>query len=133
MQLTNGQKAKYANRSMFRSMNLILFIVAVSLAQNNILAYAQTALLPEESKAVWIDVRSWGEYQLDHIDGDVRIHHSEIVQGVSESYPDKTTPIRLYCAVGGRAEKALKSLELAGYTDIKNMGGVEQVRKLRDR
>lgn len=80
---------------------------------------------------VWIDVRSWAEHQFDSIEGDTQIHFSEIVDGVSQLYPNKDTAIKLYCAVGGRAEKALNSLKSAGYTNIVNAGGIDQVRAIR--
>jgi len=42
----------------------------------------------------------------------------------------KNTPIYLYCAVGGRAEKARQSLLAAGYSNVTNAGGLEDARKL---
>jgi phage shock protein E len=85
----------------------------------------------QASEAVWIDVRSWVEYNLDHIEGDKHIHYTDIVEGVSSEIPDKNTPIRLYCAVGGRAGKAQSALVEAGYTDVKNMGGIDDARRVR--
>lgn len=90
--------------------------------------FAQQVLV----KPVYIDVRSWVEHQADSIDGDARIHVSEIVAGVSEQFPDKNTPIHLYCAVGGRAGIAAASLTDAGYTNVHNAGGIDDVRRARD-
>ena len=81
---------------------------------------------------IWIDVRSWAEHQFDSIEGDPRIHFSEIVERVSETYPGKNTEIRLYCASGGRAQTALNSLKSAGYMNISNVGGIDRARKLRE-
>jgi len=86
----------------------------------------------EEAAVVWVDVRSWAEHAADNIEGDPRIHFSEIVTGVGEAYPDKSTPLRLYCAVGGRAGRGVEALRAAGYTNVENVGGIEDVRKLRD-
>jgi len=84
-----------------------------------------------EPQAVYIDVRTWAEYQIDHIDGDTRIHVSDIVQGVSQKYPDKNTPIRLYCRSGVRSGSALEKLNAAGYLDVQNLGGIDDARRKR--
>ncbi|CAH1387620.1 rhodanese-like domain-containing protein [Candidatus Nitrotoga sp. M5] len=80
---------------------------------------------------VWIDVRSVLENKIDNIEGDIRISHSDIVEGVSKIYPDKDTDIRLYCRSGGRAGKAMSALQNAGYTNVQNVGGINDARKLR--
>lgn len=103
-----------------------LFIVLVlSLVSPLLAAEAETA------EPVYIDVRSWSEYQLDHIDGDTRIHVSEIVAGVRDAYPDKSTEIYLYCASGGRAGRAAEQLQQAGYQRVHNAGGIADVRAKR--
>ncbi|MFT6005761.1 MAG: phage shock protein E [Pseudoalteromonas tetraodonis] len=101
---------------------LITFLFAVITT----VAVAQT-----DEEAVYIDVRTWAEYQVDHIEGDSRIHVSEIVTGVSEQFSNKDTPIYLYCAVGGRAGKAAEKLTQSGYTNVHNAGGIDDVRALR--
>ena len=83
------------------------------------------------NEPVYIDVRTWLEHQIDHVDGDLRIHASEILAGVSQAYPDKATPIHLYCAVGGRAARAADALRRAGYSNVHNAGGIDDVRKAR--
>jgi len=83
------------------------------------------------AEAVWIDVRSSAEHFLDNIDGDVRISHEEIVQGVNKLLPDKSTEIRLYCRSGQRASKAMAALKEAGYTNVSNAGGIYDARKER--
>lgn len=84
-----------------------------------------------QADAAWIDVRSAVEHKIDHIEGDERIAHGEIVSKVNSLYPDKNTEIRLYCRSGGRAEKALIALEADGYTDVKNAGSIENARSER--
>jgi len=80
---------------------------------------------------VYIDVRTWAEYQIDHIDGDTRIHVSEIVEGVSQQFSDKQTPIRLYCRSGIRSGSALEKLKAAGYINVENLGGIDDARLKR--
>lgn len=81
--------------------------------------------------AVWIDVRSSAEHYIDSIEGDVRISHGDIVEGVNKLYPDKNTEIRLYCRSGGRAGLAMSALKEAGYTNLSNAGGISDARKER--
>jgi len=84
-----------------------------------------------QSGEVYIDVRTWIEHKADHIDGDTRIHVSDIVDGVNEKFPDKETSIKLYCERGVRAETALQKLKAAGYLNVENVGGIDEVRKSR--
>ena len=80
---------------------------------------------------LWIDVRSVVEHKVDNIEGDLRVSHGDIVGELSEAYPDKNTPIKIYCRSGGRAEKAKQALIGAGYTDVENAGGINDARKQR--
>ncbi len=80
---------------------------------------------------VYIDVRTWIEYKVNHIEGDTRIHVSDIVDGVNEQFPDKNTPIKLYCERGVRAQTALEKLKAAGYLYVENLGGIDEVRQAR--
>jgi phage shock protein E len=41
---------------------------------------------------------------------------------------DKTQPVVVYCAKGGRAQKAKEKLEAAGYTHVVNGGGYDDLR-----
>ncbi len=103
---------------------LFFFFVYGSVAQEQ-----DPISLPDN--AVYIDVRTWIEYKVDHIDGDTRIHVSDIVDGVNEQFPDKSTPIRLYCARGVRSSRAVDRLKEQGYLDVQNIGGINDARKLR--
>lgn len=81
---------------------------------------------------VWIDVRSVEEYQESHISGDTRITHTDIVPEVMTLFPDKDTPIYLYCRSGRRAGIAKQALEEAGYVNVINAGGIDDARQARD-
>jgi phage shock protein E len=41
---------------------------------------------------------------------------------------DKAKPVVVYCAKGGRAQKAKEKLEAAGYTHVVNGGGYDDLR-----
>ena len=79
----------------------------------------------------WLDVRSWPEHQIDHIEGDLRIHVADIEAKIGQYYPDKTRLINVYCAAGVRAERAVQTLRRLGYTNVANVGGIDQARALR--
>ncbi|KPQ00111.1 rhodanese-like domain-containing protein [Marinobacter sp. HL-58] len=96
-----------------------------------VLALVLTPMLAQ-AKPVWIDVRTEAEHRQNHIDGDPLIPHQNIVERVTEQFPDKDAEINLYCRSGNRAGKAKSALERAGYTDVNNMGSVADAREARD-
>ena len=89
----------------------------------------QSAVQPEKAKGVWIDVRSAEEFNAGHLQGAVNIPHDKIVEGVKAIGSDKDAPINLYCRSGRRAETALTELKNAGYTNVTNHGGYEDLVK----
>ena len=89
----------------------------------------QSAVQQEKAKGVWIDVRSAEEFNAGHLQGAVNIPHDKIVEGVKAIGSDKDAPINLYCRSGRRAEAALTELKNAGYTNVTNHGGYEDLVK----
>jgi phage shock protein E len=83
------------------------------------------------AETIWIDVRSELEHKVDSIEGDLRISHSDIVPEVQKLFPDTNIKIQLYCRSGGRAGEAVNALKNAGYTDVENIGSIEEARKYR--
>lgn len=73
--------------------------------------------------AVLIDVREEDEYKTGHIPGSISIPGSGI-EKIKELVPDMNTPIFIYCLSGRRATKASKALEAFGYTNVDNIGGI---------
>lgn len=69
-----------------------------------------------ENGAQFIDTRSYIETKFGMIEGSVRIPHDEI-QDYQESI-DKQQAVVLYCAVGGRAGEAAKTLHSLGYEQV---------------
>ena len=115
-----------------------LFAVAISAVAitTSFVAYAntapqteQSAVQQEKAKGVWIDVRSAEEFNTGHLQGAVNIPHDKIIEGVKAIGSDKDAPINLYCRSGRRAEAALTELKNAGYTNVTNHGGYEDLVK----
>jgi len=89
----------------------------------------QSAVQQEKAKGVWIDVRSAEEFNAGHLQDAVNIPHDKIIEGVKAIGSDKDAPINLYCRSGRRAEAALTELKNAGYTNVTNRGGYEDLVK----
>ena len=73
--------------------------------------------------AVWVDVRSAGEFAGGHVDGAHNISHTQIATDIAGLKLDKDAEILLYCRSGRRAGFALEQLQAQGYTNVKNIGG----------
>jgi len=100
---------------------LVLAVILVACAQ-----------FPDAAgEPVWIDVRTVAEYDEDHIDNDLNIPLNTIDIDQFSSMFDKDDEINLYCRSGNRAGQAKNILEAAGFTNVNNMGGIDEVRILR--
>lgn len=79
--------------------------------------------------AVLLDVRTTEEYSERHLDKAVNISVDHLSAQMSEveklTSGDKTKPIVVYCQRGGRAGKAKEMLTKAGYTQVTNLGGID--------
>ena len=89
----------------------------------------QSAVQLEKAKGVWIDVRSAEEFNAGHLQDAVNIPHDQILARIQAVSPDKNAPVNLYCRSGRRAEAALTELKNAGYTNVTNHGGYEDLVK----
>jgi phage shock protein E len=88
--------------------------------------------LATRAETVWIDVRTLEEYAQDHVDGDANIPLAEFdPTTLVERFPE-ATEFMLYCRSGNRAGQAKDLLEAAGFTNVVNAGGIDDVRKLRE-
>jgi phage shock protein E len=107
---------------MNRIVHICLLIAAL------LTAASASARVPAD--AVWIDVRTPAEYSRGHLEQAQLIPFDGIEAGIARLGLAKDTPIYLYCAVGGRAEKARQSLLASGYSNVTNAGGLENARQL---
>jgi phage shock protein E len=77
--------------------------------------------------ALVLDVRTSEEFAEGHLDRAKNIPVDEIEAHLdaigSDVGGDKTKPIAVYCAAGGRAARAKQMLDKAGYTHVTNAGG----------
>lgn len=82
--------------------------------------------------ALVLDVRSPDEYQDGHVASATNIpidgFADQLAQVAQLTGGDKSKPIVVYCAAGGRAARAKKMLDEAGYTQVVNGGGYDDLR-----
>ena len=84
---------------------------------------------PTADTAIWIDVRTPGEYSTGHVDKAVNIPYQQIGERITEVTKRKDEKIYVYCGSGHRAEIARKTLAGMGYTDVTNAGGYKDIVK----
>ncbi len=79
--------------------------------------------------ALFVDVRSWVEYQVDGIADHTHIHYPDITAEIGQYANSKDQLVYVYCAVGARAENARQALLAEGYTRVVNLGGIDEVKR----
>ncbi len=73
-----------------------------------------------------IDVRSVGEFQDESYPGAVNIPLN-VLPAKLDDLGAKESPIILYCASGARSAQAARLLKQAGYIDVVNAGGLDDM------
>ena len=70
-----------------------------------------------------VDIRTDGEYTGGYIDGaqNIDFMNSEFLDNCNKQL-DKTKPLAIYCAGGGRTAKALELLKDAGFVEVYELG-----------
>ena len=73
--------------------------------------------------AILLDVRTPEEYREGHIPGSVSIPLAALPARYSE-LGATDTPLFVHCLSGGRSGQAVRFLKSVGYTNVKNIGGI---------
>tara|TARA_R110001632_G_scaffold17871_2_gene56036 strand:- start:540 stop:1079 length:540 start_codon:yes stop_codon:yes gene_type:complete len=80
------------------------------------------ALREDSSNYLVLDTRKREEYLVSHLPN--AVWASEVVDSAfAEAYPNKATPIVVYCSVGIRSEDFGERLKELGYTNVQNLYG----------
>lgn len=82
-----------------------------------------------EKGAILVDVRTRSEYDSGHLKGAIHLPHERILELARQKGVEKSTPLVLYCQSGRRSGLAKQSLEQAGYTNVHNGGGYQQLQQ----
>ena len=87
-------------------------------------SYISAESLHEQKSANILDTRKRKEFEVSHLPVATWVGYKKFdITNVEAAYPDKTTPLVVYCSVGVRSEKIGEQLIKAGYTDVKNLYG----------
>ena len=79
--------------------------------------------------AVLLDVRQADEFNAGHIDGAVLVPHDTIAEKIGAVVPDKNIPVYVYCRSGRRSAIAVKAMKKLGYTNLTDLGGMDEAKK----
>ncbi|MDB4292626.1 rhodanese-like domain-containing protein [Maribacter sp.] len=86
--------------------------------------YVHVAEMTDTENVVLFDTRKKEEYTVSHLKNAVWVGHKKFEQdSVALHFPDKNTPIIVYCSIGVRSENIGEKLQKAGYTNVKNLYG----------
>jgi len=77
----------------------------------------------EEGTVVLIDVREEFEYEAAHIGGSTHICRGTLEMTAEHEYPDRETPLILYCSRGDRSALAGATLRRLGYRRVASIDG----------
>ncbi len=73
-----------------------------------------------------VDVRTPAEFSDGSYPGAVNMPLASLLARMSELEP-RTAPIVLFCASGARSAQAARLLKQAGFTDVVNAGGLDDM------
>ena len=85
--------------------------------------------IPMENNAVLLDVRTPEEHKNGYLQGAVLLPLAELESEIFSKVADKNTPVYIYCRSGRRAGTAVETLKAMGYTDLHNIGGMQEAQK----
>lgn len=82
------------------------------------------SIMETEDNYIILDVRTKEEYQEKHIPGAVNLPNETIGTEDIPELPAKKQLILVYCRSGNRSKQAAKKLSALGYTNIIEIGGI---------
>lgn len=92
--------------------------------RNTDVKYNEAIELVENNDAIIVDVRASYEYSEKHIKDSINISVDNIEE-ITDKIKDKDAYLILYCRSGTRSKKALALLEELGYTNVYNLGSID--------
>jgi phage shock protein E len=100
----------------------LTFLLCTSVSAQELVQYEKF-----ENNVQVIDVRTVAEFKDGHHPDAVHLPHTTILDGKGFDTLDKTNPVVLYCRSGGRAEQAKNYLAAQGFSNVKNLGGINDL------
>ena len=80
-------------------------------------------MVASESEEVIVDIREESEWNKGHLPGATHLGRGVLEVKVDQVFPDKDTPLVLYCGGGRRSALAADVLQVMGYTNVRSMAG----------
>lgn len=74
--------------------------------------------------AILIDVRTFQEYEEEHLKNAINIP-LDYIDKIEEEITNKDTEIIVYCHSGNRSSKALTKLKAMGYNNVYDLGAMK--------
>ena len=102
----------------------IVFVLFITGCNNN----NDIKSIIEDKNTIIIDVRTEEEYNERHIDRAINIP----VDNIQNIKIEKNKTIVVYCRSGVRSKKAYDMLLSMGYTDVHDLGGIDNYKKEND-
>ena len=110
--------------SMLLNIMFIVFVLFITGCNNN----NDIKSIIEDKNTIIIDVRTEEEYNERHIDRAINIP----VDNIQNIKIEKNKTIVVYCRSGVRSKKAYDILISMGYTDVHDLGGIDNYKKEND-
>ena len=111
-------------KSILRLLPLILVLFSCSKAETGTIAAAEFEAKMAEPKAQLLDVRTAEEYGKDHLKNSMQADWLDKAQFAERvAHLDKSAPVLVYCASGGRSAEAMQWLKAQGFGDVSNLKG----------
>jgi phage shock protein E len=85
--------------------------------------------VPSFAETYLIDVRTPEEFASEHIGGALNIEYQNIITEAENKGIKSTDEIYVYCRSGKRAEIAKQSLNNSGFSNVTNLGGIENAKE----
>ncbi|MCL2445965.1 MAG: rhodanese-like domain-containing protein [Oscillospiraceae bacterium] len=93
-------------------------------AAQTITAQQAYNMMQDGNAFMLIDVRTFAEFQAQHIASAVNISYDEIAFRSTAELPKQHARILLYCQTGRRSAIAAQALAELGYTQVYDFGGI---------
>lgn len=88
------------------------------------MTYEQLNTQAKEGIIQIVDVRTREEYESGHIPGSIHCDLQYMMSIAEDILKDKNKTYYLYCQTGYRSQIAAMQLNMLGYTDVNDMGGI---------
>ncbi len=114
---------------------IVLVVAALAVGCGSLKGHTESTVTPitadelremlADGTVTLVDVRSEQEYAAAHIDGAILIPLDTIGDEQPVLLPDTGATIAVYCRTGVRSAQAASALAALGYTDVRDLGGIE--------